>query len=87
VRRDGRWTLPHRLALRTTWCDVMLDLTSAVRSGPELVLAVSGLRQALGRLPPTESVDTNGHAKQRIIMRWRNARYSADPDDTAHRST
>jgi hypothetical protein len=40
VRRDGRWTLPHRLALRTRWCDVMLDLTSAVRSGPELVIEV-----------------------------------------------
>jgi hypothetical protein len=38
VRRDGRWTLPHRLALRTAWCDVMLDLTNAVRSGPELVI-------------------------------------------------
>jgi len=38
VRRDGRWTLPHRLALHTAWCDVMLDLTSAVRSGPELVI-------------------------------------------------
>ena len=38
VRRDGRWTLPHRLALRTAWCDVMLDLTSAVRSGPELLI-------------------------------------------------
>ena len=38
VRRDGRWTLPRRLALRTVWCDVMLDLTSAVRSGPELVI-------------------------------------------------
>ena len=38
VRRDGRWTLPHRLALRTAWCEVMLDLTSAVRSGPELVI-------------------------------------------------
>ena len=38
VRRDGRWTLPRRLALRTAWCDVMLDLTSAVRSGPELVI-------------------------------------------------
>ncbi|MFC7721295.1 DUF1707 SHOCT-like domain-containing protein [Nonomuraea recticatena] len=34
VRREGRWTLPHRLALRTAWCDVMLDLTSAVRSAP-----------------------------------------------------
>jgi Domain of unknown function (DUF1707) len=38
VRRDGRWTLPHRLALRTVWCDVMLDLTNAVRSGPELII-------------------------------------------------
>ena len=38
VRRDGRWTLPRRLALRTAWCDVMLDLTSAVPSGPELVI-------------------------------------------------
>jgi hypothetical protein len=38
VRRDGQWALPHRLALRTVWCDVMLDLTRAVRSGPELVI-------------------------------------------------
>ena len=38
VRRDGRWTLPQRLALRTAWCDVMLDLSSAVRSGPELII-------------------------------------------------
>ena len=38
VRRDGRWTLPHRLVLRTAWSDVMLDLTSAVRSGPELII-------------------------------------------------
>jgi Domain of unknown function (DUF1707) len=38
VRRDGRWTLPHRLALRTAWCDVLLDLTNAVRSQPELVI-------------------------------------------------
>src|SRR5258708_12840684 len=38
VRRDGRWTLPHRLALHTPWCDVMLDLTSAGRSGPAPVL-------------------------------------------------
>ena len=38
VRRDGRWTLPHRLVVRTAWSDVMLDLTSAVRSGPELVI-------------------------------------------------
>ncbi|MFB4303918.1 hypothetical protein [Actinomadura sp. NTSP31] len=38
VRRDGRWRLPHRLALRTAWCDVTLDRTSAVRSAPELVI-------------------------------------------------
>jgi hypothetical protein len=38
VRRDGRWTLPRRLVLRTAWCDVLLDLTSAVPSGPELVI-------------------------------------------------
>lgn len=38
VRRDGRWRLPHRLALLTAWCDVVLDLTSAVRSAPELVI-------------------------------------------------
>ncbi|MEU5883033.1 DUF1707 domain-containing protein [Spirillospora sp. NPDC047279] len=38
VRRDGRWTLPRRLALRTAWCEVMLDLTSAVRTAPELVI-------------------------------------------------
>ncbi|WP_433258253.1 hypothetical protein ACQPYK_22940 [Streptosporangium sp. CA-135522] len=24
VRRDGRWTLPYRLALRTARCDVMM---------------------------------------------------------------
>lgn len=38
VRREGRWVLPHRLAVRTKWCHVLLDLTSAVRSGPELVI-------------------------------------------------
>jgi hypothetical protein len=38
VRRDGRWTLPRRLVLRTAWCQVLLDLTKAVRSGPELVI-------------------------------------------------
>ena len=38
VRRDGQWTLPRRLVLRTAWSDVLLDLTTAVRSGPELVI-------------------------------------------------
>jgi len=38
VRRDGRWTLPHRLVLRTAWSDVLLDLTRATPSGPELII-------------------------------------------------
>ena len=63
VRRDGRWTLPHRLALRTHWCDVMLDLTSAVRSGPELIieLRVRGGNVELV-LAPGMVVDANGLA-------------------------
>jgi DUF1707 SHOCT-like domain len=61
VRRDGRWTLPHRLALRTAWCNVMLDLTSAVRSGPELIieLEVRGGNVELV-LAPGMAVDANG---------------------------
>jgi Domain of unknown function (DUF1707) len=61
VRRDGRWTLPHRLALRTAWCDVMLDLTSAVRSGSELIieLRVRGGDVELV-LAPGMVVDANG---------------------------
>jgi len=61
VRRDGRWTLPRRLALRTAWCDVMLDLTNAVRSGPELVidLEVRGGDVEL-ILAPGMVVDANG---------------------------
>ncbi|MGP4104725.1 DUF1707 SHOCT-like domain-containing protein [Nonomuraea sp. KM90] len=60
VRRDGRWTLPHRLALRTAWCDVLLDLTSAVRSAPDLVieLRVSGGNVELV-LAPGMVVDAN----------------------------
>ncbi|MBF8184561.1 DUF1707 domain-containing protein [Nonomuraea sp. K274] len=60
VRRDGRWTLPHRLALRTAWCEVMLDLTSAVRSAPELVieLRVNGGNVELV-LAPGMVVDAN----------------------------
>jgi hypothetical protein len=61
VRREGRWTLPHRLALRTAWCNVMLDLTSAVRTGPELIidLAVRGGGVDLV-LAPGMVVDANG---------------------------
>ncbi|MFA1550617.1 DUF1707 domain-containing protein [Actinomadura chokoriensis] len=60
VRREGRWTLPHRLALRTAWCEVKLDLTSAVRSAPELVidLRVNGGNVELV-LAPGMTVDAN----------------------------
>jgi hypothetical protein len=63
VRRDGRWTLPHRLVLRTAWSDVKLDLTSAVRSGPELIieLRVRGGNVEL-ILAPGMVVDANGLA-------------------------
>ena len=61
VRREGRWTLPHRLALRTAWCNVLLDLTSAARSGPELIieLQVRGGNVELV-LAPGMVVDANG---------------------------
>ncbi|MBA2892723.1 DUF1707 SHOCT-like domain-containing protein [Nonomuraea soli] len=60
VRRDGRWTLPRRLELRTAWSDVLLDLTGAVRSGPELVIEmrVSGGAVEL-LLAPGMVVDAN----------------------------
>lgn len=30
VRCTGRWVVPRRLELRSSWCDVMLDFTDAV---------------------------------------------------------
>jgi hypothetical protein len=60
VRRDGRWTLPRRLEVRTVWSDVLLDLTRAVRSGPELIidLGVRGGNVELV-LAPGMTVDAN----------------------------
>jgi len=77
VRRDGRWTLPHRLALHTAWCDVMLDLTSAVRSGPELVieLRVRGGDVELV-LAPGMVVDAN-----ELAVRHSKLAISRDADD------
>jgi uncharacterized protein DUF1707 len=85
VRRDGRWTLPHRLALRTAWCDVMLDLTSAVRTGPELIieLRVRGGDVELV-LAPGMVVDANElsvrHSRMAIS---RDARDGTDAGDNA----
>jgi hypothetical protein len=77
VRRDGRWTLPHRLALRTAWCDVLLDLTSAVRSGPELVIEmrVRGGNVELV-LAPGMVVDAN-----ELAVRHGNLKISRDAGD------
>jgi Domain of unknown function (DUF1707) len=30
IQRTGRWVVPRRLELRTSWCDVTLDFTEAV---------------------------------------------------------
>jgi len=30
VRRTGRWVVPRRLELRSSWCDVWLDFTEAL---------------------------------------------------------
>jgi hypothetical protein len=30
VRRTGRWVVPRRLELQSSWCDVTLDFTNAV---------------------------------------------------------
>ena len=30
LRRTGRWAVPRRLELRSSWCDVWLDFTDAV---------------------------------------------------------
>lgn len=60
VRREGRWTLPHTLVVRTAWSGVLLDLTEAVPSGPELVIELrvrgGGVEIVLA---PGMSVDAN----------------------------
>jgi len=78
VRRDGRWTLPRRLVVRTAWSNVMLDLTSAVRSGPDLdiELRVRGGNVELV-LAPGMVVDANGLS----VRHGRLAISSRDPGD------
>jgi hypothetical protein len=38
VRREGKWTLPKQLTVHTAWSPVLLDLTEAQQSEPELVI-------------------------------------------------
>jgi len=78
VRRDGRWTLPHRLVLRTAWSDVTLDLTRAVRTGPELVIELrvrGGTVELI--LAPGMVVDAN-----ELSVRYSNLAISRDAGDS-----
>ncbi len=79
VRREGRWTLPHRLRLNTAWSDVTLDLTKAVRSGPELIieLQVRGGNVELV-LAPGMVVDAN-----ELSVRYTKLTISTDAGDNA----
>jgi hypothetical protein len=79
VRRDGPWTLPRRLVLRTAWCDVMLDLTSAVRSEHELIIelrATGGDVELV--LAPGMVVDAN-----ELTVRYTKLAISRDAGDNA----
>lgn len=60
VRREGRWTLPHRLAVRTSWSGVLLDLTESAHPEPELIveLKVTGGTVELV-LAPGMTLDAN----------------------------
>jgi hypothetical protein len=60
VRREGKWTLPHRLVVRTAWSGVLLDLTGALHPEPELVvdMKVTGGSVEL-LLAPGMTVDAN----------------------------
>jgi hypothetical protein len=61
VRREGGWTLPRRLSVRTAWSRVLLDLTEALHPEPELVvdMKVRGGTVELV-LAPGMTVDVNG---------------------------
>lgn len=60
VRREGRWTLPRRLAVRTAWSQVLLDLTEAAHPEPELVIDMKLTGGTLELvLAPGMTVDVN----------------------------
>jgi len=79
VRREGRWTLPRRLRLNTAWSEVTLDLTRAVRSGPELIIEmqVRGGNVELV-LAPVMMVDAN-----ELSVRYSKLAISGDAIDDA----
>ena len=41
VQRTGRWVVPRRLELRSSWCDVTLDFTEAVIAADTLLIDMS----------------------------------------------
>ena len=60
IIRSGRWTLPRRMELRTKWCDVTLDCTTAINPHGTLHLELKmrgGTLLLLGR--PGLAVDAN----------------------------
>jgi hypothetical protein len=81
VRRAGRWVLPLRLELRTSWCGVLLDLTSAVRGAPELVidLRVSGGNVELV-LAPGMVLDANELSARHSSLAFTNGAGDGTPE-------
>jgi hypothetical protein len=41
IQRTGRWVVPRRLELRTSWCDVTLDFTEAVIATDTLLIEMN----------------------------------------------
>jgi hypothetical protein len=80
VHREGRWTLPRRLLLHTAWCDARLDLTSAVRSGPELIIELQVRGGAVELvLAPGMVLDAN-----ELSLKYCKLEISRDRGDIAH---
>lgn len=79
VRREGRWTLPRRLEVRTSWSAVLLDLTKAVRSGPELIIEMKVAGGTIDLvLTPDIAVDANG-----LAVRYSHLDLGNDTDEGA----
>lgn len=77
VRREGRWQLPHRLVVRTAWSAVTLDLTKALRSGPELLIELrirGGSVELI--LAPDMVLDADG-----VSARFGGVNVGPSPDD------
>jgi hypothetical protein len=41
IQRTGRWVVPRRLELRTSWCDVLLDFTKALIAADTLLIEMN----------------------------------------------